>query len=62
MKKYQIHVIDGNGVRPYTVFAKYYSESRTSSGYYAFFDGGDLIACYPISRTIIVSIENADEL
>ena len=62
MKKYQIHVIGSDGIIPYTVFAQYFSESRTSSGYYAFYDGKELISCYPISRTIIVSIENADEL
>lgn len=61
MKKYQIHIISGTGILHYTVFAQYFSESRTSSGYYAFYDGKELIACYPISRTIIVSIENAEE-
>lgn len=64
MKKYQLHVIDGNGVRPYTVFAENFSSTTnnsTSSGFYSFFDGKELVACYPISKTIIVSIENADE-
>lgn len=65
MKKYQIQIIAGNVIYPYTVFAEYYhstTNNSASSGHYAFYCDGDLVACYPMERTIIVSIENAEEL
>jgi hypothetical protein len=65
MKKYQIHIIAGNAILPYTVFAEYYHSTTTSSassGNYAFYCDGELVACYPMERTIIVSIENAEEI
>jgi hypothetical protein len=31
--------------------------NSTSSGYYAFYANGELVACYPIDRTAITSIE-----
>lgn len=59
MKKYYLEVI-GAGVYKYEVFAtkfKTQTSSSSSSGYYAFYDDGILVACYPIERTIIVKID-----
>jgi hypothetical protein len=42
------------------VHADYFTtqtNSSTSSGYYAFYTGDGLVACYPIDKTIITSIE-----
>ena len=64
MKKYQIKVIVGNTLEDFTVFAEYYyntTSNSTSSGHYAFYADRALVACYPIDRTIIVSVENVEE-
>lgn len=64
MKKYQIKVIVGNTLEDFTVFAEYYyskTNSNTSSGNYAFYADGELVSCYPINRTIIVSVEKVEE-
>jgi hypothetical protein len=64
MKKYYIKVIVGNTLENFTVFAEYYhstTNNSTSSGNYAFYADKELVACYPIERTIIVSIEKIEE-
>ena len=64
MKKYQLIVVTGDYEFRYTVFAENFStttNSGTSSGYYGFYADNKIVSCYPISKTIIVSIENADE-
>jgi hypothetical protein len=64
MKKYRIWLIVGNTREQCTVFAENLqttTNSSTSSGYYAFFCDNQLVACYPIERTVIYSIENEDE-
>ncbi len=43
-----------------TVKAEYFSthtNDSSSSGYYAFYANGELVACYPINRTAIQKIE-----
>ena len=64
MNKYQLIVMTGDRECRYTVFAENFStttNSGTSSGYYAFYADRKLVSCYPIERTIIASIEDADE-
>jgi hypothetical protein len=64
MKKYQLHVFIGDCLEKYTVFAEKFhtqTNSSTSSGFYAFYADNVLVACYPICRTAIVSIENVEE-
>lgn len=60
MKKYCLEIIVSAGSYPLheiQLVASYYSIS--SSGYYAFYDEKDeLIASYPIGRTIIYKIED----
>jgi hypothetical protein len=59
MKTYHLLIIVGTNLREVQVQAEYLDS--TSSGYYAFKnhkDGKDqLVACYPINRTIISKIE-----
>jgi|688.fasta_scaffold412390_2 hypothetical protein len=64
MKKYQLRVFYGNYAENYSVFAEKFdtqTSSSTSSGYYAFYCDNNLIACYPINRTIILTIEEMEE-
>jgi hypothetical protein len=64
MKKYHLIVMTGDRLDRYLVFAESFStstNSSTSSGYYAFYADKQLVSCYPIERTIIISIEDADE-
>ena len=64
MNKYQLIVMAGDRLDYYTIFAENFStttNSGTSSGYYAFYADRKLVSCYPIERTIIASIEDADE-
>jgi hypothetical protein len=64
MKKYQLRVFYGNYAENYSVFAEKFhtqTNSSTSSGYYAFYCDNKLIACYPINRTIILTIEEMEE-
>jgi hypothetical protein len=63
MNKYQLIVMTGDRLDYYTVFAESFStqtNSSTSSGFYAFYADKKLVSCYPIERTIISSIEDAD--
>jgi hypothetical protein len=64
MKTYHLSTIVGDSVMETKVQAEYFDTTTfnsTSSGYYAFKnhkDGKDqLVACYPIDRTIISKIE-----
>jgi hypothetical protein len=64
MNKYQLIVMTGDRLDYYTVFAENFStttNSGTSSGFYSFYADRKLVGCYPIERTIIASIEDADE-
>ena len=64
MNKYQLIVMTGDRLDYYTVIAEKFStttDSGISSGYYAFYANSKLVCCYPIERTIIASIEDADE-
>ncbi len=64
MKKYQLQVFGSGFIEKYTVFAETFhtqTNSSTTSGYYAFFCDNKLVACYPICRTAIVSIEEIEE-
>jgi hypothetical protein len=64
MNKYQLIVMTGDRLDHYTVFAEHFSTTTAnsvSSGFYAFYADRKLVSCYPIERTIIASIEDADE-
>jgi hypothetical protein len=64
MNKYQLIVMTGDRLDRYTVFAEKIittTGNGTSSGYYAFYADSKLVCCYPIEKTIIASIEDADE-
>lgn len=65
MKKYELLILVGNGeTRSIYVFAENFhtsTNSSTSSGYYAFYCDKKLVGCYPIDRTVIYSIEDAEE-
>lgn len=64
MKKYLIWLVVGNTREDCTVFAEYFhttTNGSTSSGYYAFYCDGELVACYPIDRTVIYAIEKEEE-
>jgi hypothetical protein len=58
MNRYQLKVLGYDGVSRYTVYAEAFD---TDSGIYAFMADGQLVACYPIDRTIIENIEKIDE-
>lgn len=56
MKKYHIMIICGSGITKSEVIADHFhttTNGSTSSGYYAFYKGIELVACYPIDRTVI---------
>jgi len=60
MNTYHILFIGGNTCWRETVKADRFdtnTNSSTSSGYYAFYANDVLVACYPIDRTAIISIE-----
>jgi len=64
MKTYHLLIIVGNNLRDAYVQAEYLDTTTSNStplGYYKFInhkDGKDqLVACYPINRTIISKIE-----
>jgi len=63
MKTYHLLIIVGTNLRDAYVQAEYLDS--TSSGFYAFKnhkDGKDqLVACYPINRTIISKIEQENK-
>jgi len=61
MKTYHLLIIVGNNLRDAYVQADYFDTTTfnsTSLGYYEFKDDKDqVVACYPINRTIISKIE-----
>jgi hypothetical protein len=57
VKKYQLLIIAGETLHSMTVFA---DGVRIQSGYYEFVYEGETLSCFPIERTIIRTIENAD--
>lgn len=63
MKKYNIWLIGSAGITYCDVIADCFyttTNGSTSSGYYAFYDDKELVACYPIDRTVIKSITNIE--
>ncbi len=58
MKKYLIWLVVGNTREHCTVFAEIV---HISSGYYSFYCDGELVACYPMDRTVIYAIEKEEE-
>lgn len=58
MNRYQLKVLGYEGVSRYTVYAETFD---TGSGIYTFMADRQLVACYPIDKTIIESIEKIDE-
>jgi len=57
MKKYQLQIITGNHLNQITQYAEYF---LVEDGYYEFCCDDETVACYPISRTIIRSIETVE--
>lgn len=63
MKKYYLKVIIHEGLYETEVLATSFSPTTTSNsptGFYTFWDGVVMVACYPIYRTIIYKIEEID--
>ena len=47
-----------------SVFAETFratTNNGDSSGFYSFYDGKTIVACYPIEKTIITGIEDLEE-
>lgn len=64
MKKYNLIVLAGHTHWDVSVFAEKFStttKSSNNSGFYSFYDGNTIVACYPIERTIISSVEDAED-
>jgi hypothetical protein len=64
MKKYNLIVLAGYTHWTVAVFAEKFhttTNNSNSSGFYSFFDGNELVACYPIEKTIITGIEEMEE-
>jgi hypothetical protein len=63
MKKYNLIVLAGYTHWTVAVFATKFNRTinSTSSGFYSFYDENTLVACYPIEKTIISSIEKIDD-
>ena len=59
MNKYNLIVLAGHTHWDVSVFAT--SIHRGQSGCYTFYDEKEIVACYPIERTIVASIEKLDE-
>jgi hypothetical protein len=59
MKKFQIKVLTYTGSYETQVYAENFSTNN--SGFYKFICDGDIVSCYPIDKTIILSIENIEE-
>ena len=57
-------IIGGTGITKSEVIADHFNTSTngsTSSGYYAFYKDRELVACYPIDRTVIHLITEIEE-
>jgi hypothetical protein len=64
MNKYYLTVIGSNTSWDAIVEAEYFhttTNNSTTSDYYAFYSNGELVACYPINRTIIYKVERNNE-
>ena len=64
MKKYNLIVLAGYTHWTVSVFAETFratTNNSNSSGFYSFYDGKTLVACYPIEKTIITGIEDLEE-
>ena len=64
MNKYYLTVIGASTSWDVIVEAEYFhttTNGSTSSDYYAFYSNRELVACYPIKRTIISKIEYYNE-
>lgn len=64
MKKYNLIVLAGYTHWTVAVFATKFhttTNNSTSSGFYSFYDENTLVACYPIEKTIISSIDQIEE-
>lgn len=63
MKRYYLKVMTYTGMYEAEVIATSFSTTTTTnipSGFYAFWDGTERVACYPIDRTIIHRIKEID--
>lgn len=64
MKKYDLIVLAGYTHWTVSVFAEKFhttTNDSSSSGFYSFYYEKTLVACYPIEKTIITSIEEMEE-
>jgi hypothetical protein len=64
MKKYNLIVLAGYTHWTVAVFATKFrntTNDSSSSGFYSFYDENTLVACYPIDKTIISSIEEVED-
>jgi len=59
----KISKIDGRQVQVAVFATKFHTTTNnsTSSGFYSFYDENTLVACYPIEKTIISSIDQIEE-
>ena len=65
MKKYNLIVLAGYTHWSVSVFAEKFRTTNNNgdnSGFYSFFDGNELVACYPIEKTIITVIEDVEDV
>jgi len=63
MKKYKLRVYYGHYQENHVIAATQFhttTDNSTSSGFYSFYDGTKLVACFPICRTAIVSIQEVE--
>jgi hypothetical protein len=63
MNKYYLKILTYTHVYETTIYAKHFhttTNNSTTSGFYSFYDENNLVACYPIDKTIIESIEKID--
>jgi hypothetical protein len=64
MKKYNLIVLAGYTHWTVAVYSTKFNtttNNSTSSGFYSFYDEHTLVACYPIEKTIISSIEDVED-
>ena len=64
MKKYNLIVLAGYTHWTVAVFATKFrntTNDSSSSGFYSFYDENTLVACYPIEKTIISSIDEVED-
>ena len=63
MKKYNLIVLAGYTHWTVAVYATKFNTTANTprSGFYSFYDENTLVACYPIEKTIISSIEDVED-